>query len=302
MKKWISALLALALCAGLLAGCGGAADDAQPEGPVTMGKGVAEGTLDGNIYRLPGIGMELHIPEGYEIVTGKALDRQLAAKASSLYRFAARRQDRQEVLTFFVLDSEQTPGQYLEEARGKLETQREAVGEVEDMRIAGFDFKVLRNEAKDADGNALVELSLVYGQDGELFCIGELCPAEAEDDARAALEQIIRSTRTDGAEDGAAEAAFTEEEIGAAKQAVLSYAAAQGFAAENLRFDAEKDEAWTPAMMRTGNPMEGRDRANVITLTGDAVFEHTKKEDCMFTLYREGADGAWILEDGNFGY
>lgn len=109
---------------------------------------------------------------------------------------------------------------------------------------------------------------------------------------------------------GSLEARFPPDEIEAAYQAVRDYAAANGFAVENLRYDAASDRSQSEVIMEGGVlqdnvQQDGLTIDNVITVIGDARFGEGAWRDeadgYSFTLYR-GADGKWILEDGAFGY
>lgn len=190
-KQALGIVLTVFLFCSLFAGCGNRqTEDETVEGPVTHGTGISEGTLDGNTYTLPRIGMELRLPESFEVVTGKALDQQMTNGASVFYRFAARNQDRQEVLTLFVPNTDQQAAAYLESARKELESKRETVGEVQEKVLGGFTFQALRAETVSGE-DSLVEWSLAYEQGGKLFCINNICLAEDEEAVLKDLDTVI---------------------------------------------------------------------------------------------------------------
>lgn len=165
-----------------------------PDEPVTSathGEGMTRGELDGNTYTLTAIGMKLTLPESFEVISGKALDTQIKGGASAFFRFAARNNERQEVLTLAVPTTEKGANAYLTEAQETLEKQRTKIGEIEDMEISGFRFQTLRNEADDQNGQKLVEISLAYEQGGKLFVLNDLFPAEEEEAVMQSLGEMI---------------------------------------------------------------------------------------------------------------
>ena len=195
-KRMLTLGRALTLCLGLFAGCG--APQEEPEGPVTHGSGTTEGTLDGNTYTMPGIGVKLTLSDDFEVFTGKALDQMLKSGASAFYRFAARNRDRQEVVTFLVPKSEKQAEAYLEEAAGQLEDQRDEVGEVGETELGGITWKSLRTEASSDDAK-LVEWTFVYEKSGNLFVLNDVCTAEDEEDVLADLDTKVVSKLDDAA-------------------------------------------------------------------------------------------------------
>lgn len=134
-----------------------------------------------------------------------------------------------------------------------------------------------------------------------------------------AIEQAVESSDTTGqtlweshkaANPDIFGARFSEEEIEAACQTVRDYAVANGFAVENLRYDADHDISFSQDIMKSGVLQDNvRDNGltidNVITVIGDAQFSDDAWRDTAegwsFTLHR-GADGKWVLENGAYGY
>lgn len=310
MKRITATLSVLVLCLSMLTGCGArvreqaqarAAADSENASAARdpQIEALMQGELYGNTYRLPGIEMYIWLPKEFTITTGDALDKQIAPGASALYRFLARTDT--ETVTLIVQEDSRSPEEYLQAAIEKLSGGSNAVGEIEDVTIAGFACKLLRNQTKNPAGLEMVELNLIYGQEGVLYGIGALWPAEREDDARDMLEKMIGYTGYDM--EDKPEVTFTDAEIEAGKLTVLAYAAENGFAVENLSFDGTRhhqmlNSEWIDEMRRDLRI----ERTDVLILLGDAVFDEDTRPGWMFILYRENADSAWVLDDGNMGY
>lgn len=310
MKRITAALLVLTLCLSTLMGCGArvreqaqarAAQDSENAAASRdpQIEALMQGELYGHTYRLPGIEMYIWLPQEFTVTTGDALDEQIAPGASALYRFLARTET--ETVTLIVQEDSRSPEEYLEAATEKLSGGQNEVGAIEDVTIAGFDCKLLRNKTKNPAGLDMVELNLIYGQEGVLYGIGALWPAEREDDARDMLEKMIGYTGYDM--EDKPEVTFTEAEIEAGKLTVLAYAAENGFAVENLTYDGTRhnqmlSSEWIDELRRDLRIA----RTDVLILLGDAVFDESTKPGWMFILYRENADSAWVLAHGNMGY
>ncbi len=187
-KKRILAVLLLSMLGVLLTACGGKGVDAPRK---------VEGTLAGNTYLMQSIGMKLVLPERFTMLTGDQLDsKTYGTDAANFYRFVAKDEDAQQVLTCFVVPVKKFGAkEYLETAAKQMEERamRDTIGEIEERAIGDFSFQTLISESEN-EGTRMQEYGLVREVDGWLVCIDYSYPAADAQAAQAELDTIIAPT------------------------------------------------------------------------------------------------------------